>query len=86
MNKNMRRLFDIGFTALYLSCVIAYWLVGGFAERDTLRALGLLFTNWAAGLGSLIMDMDFKENKIRPTTRTIGLFVLGIVYFSLLVK
>lgn len=38
------------------------------------------------GIGSLAVDSDFRNKKIRPTVRTIGLFALMIVFICLAFK
>ena len=67
-------------------CLILYALVatlGVLIEVHPLQSIWLAALYGVCGVLNLIFDTDFRAKKIRPTARTIGLFVLVIVFIYL---
>lgn len=75
-----RILFDIAFLVLYVGIYLALHFYGSFKNDDTLVAVLCLASYSASGFCSILADIT-PEKKIRPTVRTIGLFVLGVALY-----
>lgn len=78
--KKKSIIMDIVFAVFYIVILLICYFNSFFEEKNTVSALMLYFIYTLCGLSSFILDCDFKNNTIRPTVRTIGLFVLGIIF------
>lgn len=68
--------------AVYLACAVG----GILTDRLPWVSILMAVEYGLCGIGSLIADTDFRNKKIRPTVRTIGLFALMIVFICLAFK
>ncbi len=73
-------IMDIVFAVLYIAVLLICYFSNYFEEKNTISALIMYSIYTLCGLSSLISDCDFNNETIRPTVRTIGLFVLGAIF------
>lgn len=78
--KKKSIIMDIVFAVFYIAILLICYFNSFFEEKNTVSALMMYFIYTSCGLSSFISDCDFNNNTIRPTVRTIGLFVLGIIF------
>lgn len=71
---------EIFFAVLYIGSYLVLYMSGMFEKKSNVAAICLIAFYTLSAMVSLTKDFT-AEQKIRPTVRTIGLYVLGIVYF-----
>ena len=82
MNKRNRIISEIICLVAYIATVVG----GVLTDRLPWVSIVMAAVYGLVGIGNLIVDIDFHNKKIRPTVRTIGLFVLMIVFIYLAFK
>lgn len=68
---------DIISVVINVACFLALLLTGSFKDDNDIVAVGLLVSYWLMAVNSLRIDLI--SNIKRPTFRTIGLFIMGIL-------
>ena len=74
-----RIFWDIFFFVLYGLIIVLELRFDLFETRFKSLMIGCLFS--CGTIGSLLGDLNFKRKKIKPTVRTIGLYVLSVFFF-----
>ncbi len=82
MDKKERIISEIICLVVYIAAAVG----GILTDRLPWVSILMAAAYGLCGIGNLIVDTDFRSKKIRPTVRTIGLFVLMIVFICLAFK
>ena len=69
---------DIISVVINVACFLALLFTGSFKNDNDIVAVGLLVSYWLMAVNSLRIDLI--ANIKRPTVRTIGLFIMGMLF------